>query len=59
MPSQRKWNSGVGSSGGRFASNESNETPLVEIDATFGRLMGLADSQKVDCLLHHNSNDEP
>lgn len=59
MPSQRKLGSVVGSGGGRFASSEFTEDPLVEIDATFGRLMGLADSQKVDCLLHSNSNDEP
>ena len=57
MPSQRKWGSVMGSGGERLASSETSEAPLVEIDATFGRLMGLADSQKVDCLLHSNSKD--
>lgn len=56
MPSQRKWGSVAG--GGRFASSGSIEAPPVEIDATFGRLMGLTDSQKVDSRLHSDSDDE-
>lgn len=58
MPSQPKWGSVKSSGGGRFVSSEPAEVPVVEIDATFARLMGLVDSQKVDCFLHSNSNDE-
>ena len=47
MPSQRRLGSGVGSGGGRLASGEFSEATVVEIDATFGRLIGLADKQKV------------
>lgn len=49
MPSQRRLGRGMGNGGGRLASSNFVETATVEIDATFGRLMGLADKQKVGC----------
>lgn len=48
MPSQPRLGSVVGSGGGSLAPSEFAEAPVVEIDAAFGRLMGLADTQKVD-----------
>lgn len=58
MPSQPKWSSVTGSGGGRFVSNESAEVAIVEIDATFGRFIGLVDGQKVDYFLYCDSNEE-
>lgn len=57
MPSQPRLGSLVGSGGGRLAPSEFAEAPIVEIDAAFGRLVGLADKQKVNHPLH--SNDKP
>ncbi|KAI5306972.1 Peroxisome biosynthesis protein pex1 [Ascosphaera pollenicola] len=34
------------------ASSKEEETPIVEIDATFGNILGLSDSQKIGLLLH-------
>jgi hypothetical protein len=58
MPSQRRLGRGMGNGGGRLASSDFVETPTVEIDATFGRLMGLADKQKVECfwIIKNNFN---
>ena len=56
MPSQRKWSAAAESVAGRLNSSEAVEAPAVEIDATFGRLMGLVDRQKVYCLLRGSSN---
>ena len=58
MPSQPKWSSATGSGGGRFASSEPAEVATVEIDAIFGRFVGLVDGQKVDCCLYCDSNEE-
>ena len=58
MPSQRKGSAAAESGGGRLSFSEAVEAPAVEIDATFGRLMGLVDRQKVDCLLRCSSKDE-
>lgn len=48
----------MGSGGGRFGSSEPAEVPIVEIDATFGRFMGLVDGQKVEYFLNCNSNED-
>ena len=49
MPSKRKLASvvGRGSHRGSTAGRE-QEVPVVEIDATFGRMLGLTDGQKVN-----------
>jgi peroxin-1 len=69
MPSRRKLAPVVnkdGISGVRgVAANREQEVPVVEIDTTFGRLLGLSDSQKIGILLHldpplaHTVNIEP
>ena len=69
MPSKRKLapivsRDGISGSRGNTAGREP-EIAVVEIDATFGRMTGLAESQKVGVLLHidpplaHTVNIEP
>jgi len=69
MPSKRKLapivgREGITGSKGNTAGREP-EVAVVEIDATFGRMIGLAESQKVGLLLHvdpllaHTVNIEP
>ncbi|KAK2751899.1 Peroxisome biosynthesis protein pex1 [Onygenales sp. PD_40] len=67
MPSKRRLAPVVskdGISGTRGASRE-QEIPTVEIDSTFGRVLGLSDGQRVGLLLHldppiaHTVNIEP
>jgi peroxin-1 len=47
MPSARRLGPVVVGAGGRLASNDFEEAAVVEIDATFGRVIGLVDKQKV------------
>ena len=69
MPSKRKLTpivgrDGISGSRGNTAGRE-QDIAVVEIDATFGRMIGLAESQKVGVLLHvdpplaHTVNIEP
>lgn len=69
MPSKRKLapivsRDGISGSRGNTAARE-QEIAVVEIDATFGRMLGLAELQKVGVLLHvdpplaHTVNIEP
>ncbi|KAI9710420.1 MAG: hypothetical protein M1812_007456 [Candelaria pacifica] len=63
MPSKRKLVPVTAARGG--VGEREQEAATVEIDATFGRLLGLADTQKVGVLLHlepplvHTINIEP
>lgn len=48
MPSKRKLASVVGRGSQRGgATGREQEMPVVEVDATFGRMLGLTDGQKV------------
>lgn len=69
MPSKRRLapvvtKEGISGSRGNQAARE-QEIPIVEVDTTFGRLLGLADGQKLGVLLHldppvaHTVNIEP
>ncbi|KAK4561103.1 Peroxisome biosynthesis protein pex1 [Recurvomyces mirabilis] len=56
---------GIGRDGGRGGSKEQQAVPAVEMDATFGRLLGLSEGMKVGITLHleppqaHTVNIEP
>ncbi|KAK3677703.1 Peroxisome biosynthesis protein pex1 [Recurvomyces mirabilis] len=56
---------GLGRDGGRGSSKEQTTVPAVELDATFGRLLGLSEGMKVGITLHleppqaHTVNIEP
>lgn len=52
MPSQRKLASAIDRGGGRNLSGGISEIAVVEIDGTFGRMLGLGEGQKVGfCLM--------
>lgn len=47
MPSKRKLASVVSRTGLSGGSGQDHEVPVVEIDTTFARVLGLAEGQKV------------
>lgn len=47
MQSQRKLASAITKGVGKNISGNVAESPVVEIDATFGRMLGLGEGQKV------------
>ncbi|PGH27875.1 hypothetical protein AJ80_00425 [Polytolypa hystricis UAMH7299] len=67
MPSKRKLAPVVGRDGisGTRGNSREQEVPVIEIDSTFGRVLGLSDGQRVGLLLHvdppvaHTVNIEP
>ncbi|KAJ5346538.1 hypothetical protein N7541_009020 [Penicillium brevicompactum] len=65
MPSKRRLAPVVGRDGISTGSSREQEISTVELDTTFGRLLGLADGQKVGLFIHldppiaHTINIEP
>ena len=65
MPSQKKPQSSIGKGGNRSGPTRDQEAGVVELDATFGRMIGLSPGQRLGVLLHldpplaHTVNIEP